>query len=213
MNDVIFYFKIGWEHIINTTALDHIFFIAALAAIYMLKDWKQVLILITAFTIGHAITLLLSAKNAIEVDSKLVEFLIPCTIVFTAVSNLFLKSFTPKAIRINYFLALFFGLIHGLAYAATLKWIIAEDQSFVLAWFSFSVGLELGQVLIVLIILLLTQLFVAILKLNRRYWVMLISVVVFGLALKMAIERWPWREKKDLRGMIMTMNEGNELKD
>jgi hypothetical protein len=83
----------------------------------------------------------------------------------------------------------------------------------VLAWFSFSVGLELGQVLIVLIILLLTQLFVAILKLNRRYWVMLISVVVFGLALKMAIERWPWREKKDLRGMIMTMNEGNELKD
>src|SRR5215204_4542904 len=96
MNDLVFYFKIGWQHIINKSALDHIFFIAALAAIYMLKDWKQVLILVTAFTIGHAITLILSAKDIINVDAGLVEFLIPCTIVFTALSNLFLKSFTTK---------------------------------------------------------------------------------------------------------------------
>ena len=203
MNDFTFYFKIGWEHIINKTALDHIFFIAALAAIYMLKDWRQVLILVTAFTIGHAITLVLSAKNIIEVNTNLVEFLIPCTIVFTALSNLFLKTFTPRSVRINYFLALFFGLIHGLAFAQTLKWLMAEDQSFWVDWLSFSVGLELGQILIVLMILLLAQVFVGFLKLNRHYWVMLISVVVLGLALKMAVERWPWREKKQTRGMIM----------
>ena len=209
MNDFTFYFKIGWEHIINKTALDHIFFIAALAAIYMLKDWRQVLILVTAFTIGHAITLVLSAKNIIEVNTNLVEFLIPCTIVFTALSNLFLKTFTPRSVRINYFLALFFGLIHGLAFAQTLKWLLAEDQSFWVAWLSFSVGLELGQILIVLMILLLAQVFVGFLKLNRHYWVMLISVVVLGLALKMAVERWPWREKKQTRGMIMMT--GNNL--
>ncbi len=203
MNDFVFYFKIGWEHIINKTALDHIFFIAALAAIYMLKDWRQVLVLVTAFTIGHAITLVLSAKNIITVDSNLVEFLIPCTIVFTALSNLFIKNFTPKSIRINYFLALFFGLIHGLAFATTLKWLIAEDQSFVVAWFSFSVGLELGQILIVFLILLLAQLFVGVLKLKRHHWVIFISVIVLSLALKIAIERWPWGEKKHLRGMIM----------
>lgn len=196
MNDFVFYFKIGWEHIISPTAIDHIFFVAALSAIYMLQDWKQVLILITAFTIGHAITLVLSAKNMVEIDATIVEFLIPCTIVFTAVSNLFLKNFTQQSIRINYFLALFFGLIHGLAFAETLKFMLARDQSFVTAWLSFSVGLELGQVLVVFLILLLAQLIVGILKLNRRYWVTVLSVIVMGLAVEMALDRWPWKEKK-----------------
>jgi hypothetical protein len=203
MNDFIFYFKIGWEHIINWSAVDHIFFVAALAAIYMLKDWKQVLILVTAFTGGHAITLILSAKNIITVNDGIVEFLIPCTIVITALSNLFLKNFTPRSIRINYFLALFFGLIHGLAFAQTLKWLLAEDQSFWTAWISFSAGLELGQILVVLLILLLAQLVVGVIKLNRHYWVIIISVVVLGLALEMAIDRWPWKEKKHTRALLI----------
>jgi hypothetical protein len=191
MSDFSFYFKIGWEHIINKEALDHIFFIAALAAIYLLKDWKQVLILVTAFTMGHSITLVLSTLDLIEVDSGLVEFLIPCTIVFTAIANLFQKSFTPRAIRVNYFLALFFGLIHGLAFANTLRMIIASDQNFALSMFSFSVGLELGQVLVVFTILLLAELFVHLLRVSRRDWVIFISALVFGLALEMAIQRWP----------------------
>jgi hypothetical protein len=211
MNDFIFYFKIGWEHIINWSAIDHIFFVAALAAIYMIKDWRQVLILITSFTIGHAITLVLSAKNIITVDESLVEFLIPCTIAITALSNLILKNFTPKSIRINYFLALFFGLIHGLAFAQTLKWLLAEDQSFWAAWISFSVGLELGQILVVLLILLLAQLVVGVFKLNRHYWVIIISVVVLGLALEMAIDRRPWRENKRVRAMVAKENNFRSL--
>ena len=191
MNDFIFYFKIGWEHIIDWSAVDHILFIAALAAIYMLKDWRQVLILVTAFTIGHAITLILSAKNIIRVNDQIVEFLIPCTIVITAISNLFLKTFTSKSVRINYFLALFFGLIHGLAFAQTLKWMLASDQSFWTAWLSFSIGLELGQILVVLMILLLAQILVGFLKLSRYYWVTIVSVLVLALALNIVIERWP----------------------
>ena len=191
MDDFSFYFKIGWGHIINKEALDHIFFIAALAAIYMIRDWKQVLILVTAFTIGHTTTRALSTLRIVEVPSKWVEFLIPCTIVFTAISNLFVKSFTPKSIRINYFLALFFGLIHGLAFANTLRMIIAEDQSFALSMFSFSVGLELGQILIVLIILVFSYFFINMLKISRREWVIFISAAVFALALEMAISRWP----------------------
>ena len=202
MNDFVFYFKIGWDHIINLKALDHIFFIAALAAIYMLKDWKQVLILVTAFTIGHTITLILSTKRMIEVDSDLVEFLIPCTIVLTAISNLFQKTFTVKAIRINYFLALFFGLVHGLAFANTLRMIIAADQSFALSMFSFSAGLELGQILIVFIILLTAQFFIASLKINRRYWVIFVSAAIFALALEMALQRIPGGEKKNFRAML-----------
>lgn len=195
MNDFTFYFSIGWEHIINAEALDHIFFIAALAAIYMLKDWRQVLILVTAFTVGHTITLVLSTKRIVEVNESWVEFLIPCTIVVTAVSNLFQKSFTSKAIRINYFLALFFGLIHGLAFANVLRLILAPEQSFALSMFSFSVGLESGQILIVFLILLLSQFFIGILKIQRLHWVIFLSAVVFGLAMEMALQRLPWNKK------------------
>ena len=106
-----FYFGWGWHHIMSWEALDHLLFITALAAIYLLKDWKQVLVLVTAFTIGHSLTLALSVLDIIRFPSNWVEFLIPCTIVVTAISNLFQKKFTPKSIRINYFLALFFGLI------------------------------------------------------------------------------------------------------
>ncbi len=191
MSDFGFYFKLGWEHIITIEALDHIFFIAALAAIYMLKDWKQVLILVTAFTIGHTITLALSSLDMVHVSSDWVEFLVPCTIVFTAVSNLFQKTFTPKSIRINYFLALFFGLIHGMAFANTLRMLIASDQSFAWAMFSFSVGLELGQVLIVFLILVLAQLLVGYIRIARRDWVIFLSAGVMALAMQMALERWP----------------------
>lgn len=196
MNDFVFYFSIGWQHIISVESLDHIFFIAALAAIYMLKDWRQVLILVTAFTLGHTITLVLSTKHILEVNSNLVEFLIACTIILTALSNLFQKSFTTKAIRINYFLALFFGLVHGLAFANTLRMILAEDQSFALSMFGFSVGLESGQILVVFIILLLSQFFIVVLRIQRIHWVIFVSAVVFGLALEMALQRWPWHAKK-----------------
>src|SRR4026208_84096 len=110
MSDFGFYFSLGWEHIISWDALDHQLFILALAAIYLLKNWKQVLVLVTAFTIGHTLTLALTVLNIIHFPSAWIEFLIPCTIVATAISNLFQKNFTPRSIRINYFLALFFGL-------------------------------------------------------------------------------------------------------
>lgn len=198
MNDFSFYFNIGWEHIITPEALDHILFIAALAAIYMLKDWRQVLILVTAFTIGHTITLFLSAKELIDVNTEIVEFLIPCTIAFTAITNLFQRSFTPKTIRINYFLALFFGLVHGLAFATTLRMILATNQSFALSMFSFSLGLETGQLLIVVLILVLSQLWIDVLKTERRHWVIFISAAVFSLSLQMAIQRWPWQQEEKI---------------
>jgi hypothetical protein len=191
MSDFSFYFRLGWDHIISLEALDHILFIASLAAIYMLKDWKQVLVLVTAFTLGHTITLILSTKELVVVNSRLVEFLIPLTIIATALSNLFQKSFTSCSVRINYFLALFFGLVHGLAFANVLRMILAKDQSFALSMFSFSVGLELGQLMVVLLILLLAQAIVHYMRVVRRDWVIFLSAAVFGLAVQMAAQRWP----------------------
>lgn len=200
MNDFGFYFNIGWHHIMTLEALDHILFVAALSAIYLLKDWKQVLVLITAFTVGHAITLFLSAKDLVRVDIATVEFLVPCTIALTAIFNLFQKSFTPKAVRINYFLALFFGLIHGMAFAETLRMILATDQSFALAMVSFSLGLEAGQILVVLLMLVLAQVLIHLLKVERRHWVIFLSAAVFSLSLQMALERIPGSEAEHTAG-------------
>lgn len=191
MSDFNFYFGLGWEHIMSWDALDHLLFIAALAAIYLLKDWKQVLILVTAFTIGHSLTLALSVLDVIRFPSNWVEFLIPCTIVITAISNLFQKQFTPRSIRINYFLALFFGLIHGLGFANTIRFMLAKDQSLGMGLFGFNVGLEVGQIVVVGTLLLITQALINSLKINRREWVIFLSAAIFSLALKMSLERLP----------------------
>lgn len=191
MGDMIFYFSLGWHHIISWDALDHILFITALAAIYTLPNWKQVLVLVTAFTIGHSITLFLSVTNTIRFSDRWVEFLIPCTIVATAVSNLFQHSFTHRSIRLNYYLALFFGLIHGMGFANTIRFMLAKDQHLGTSLFAFNAGLEAGQICVVAGLLLLSFLFVHKLKINRREWVVFISAAALSLALQMGIERIP----------------------
>lgn len=192
MQDFGLYFGLGWDHIISKNALDHQLFIAALAAIYLLKDWKQVLILVTAFTIGHSLTLALSVFELISFKDEWVEFLIPCTIVITAISNLFQKEFTPKSIRINYFLALAFGLIHGMGFANSIRFMLASDQSIGWSLFGFNVGLEVGQVVVVTGLLILAYLITNIFRVNRREWVIFLSAAVFGISLLMALERLPF---------------------
>lgn len=191
MGDFGFYFGLGWEHIISFDALDHQLFIAALAAIYLLKDWKQVLILVTAFTIGHSLTLALSVFDIIRFPSNWVEFLIPVTIVITTISNLFQKKFTERSIRINYFLALFFGLIHGMGFANSIRFMLAKDQNIGWGLFGFNVGLEVGQITVVLILLVVAHLIVNLSRINRKDWVIFLSASVFSLALKIALERIP----------------------
>ena len=191
MQDFGFYFGLGWEHIISADALDHQLFIIALAALYLWKDWKQVLILVTAFTIGHSLTLALSVFDLIRFDTGWVEFLIPCTIVITALSNLFQKKFTARSTRINYALALVFGLVHGMGFANSIRFILADDQNLGWSLLAFNLGLEAGQIVAVILLLILAHLFVTLMKVNRRDWVIFLSASVFGLALKMSLDRIP----------------------
>ncbi len=190
MSDFTFYFKWGWEHIISWDALDHILFVLALSAIYLLGNWKQVLVLVTAFTIGHSLTLALSVYQIVKVKGSLVEFLIPCTIIATAVFNFFQKDFTPRSLKLNYFLALFFGLIHGLGFANTIRESLAKDQTIGWSLFAFNIGLEAGQVVVVLSILLVSFLIVDKLHVKRKGWVWTLSGIAFCIALKMVIDRW-----------------------
>lgn len=191
MNDFSFYFGLGWEHIMSWDALDHLLFIASLAALYLLKDWKQVLILVTAFTIGHSLTLVLSVLDVVRFPSNWVEFLIPCTIIFTSVSNLYQRQITKRSVRINYALALLFGLIHGMGFANTIRFMMAGDQELGSSLLGFNLGLELGQVIVVFLILLVAHLVVTIWKVNRREWTIFLSAGTMALALKMALERIP----------------------
>lgn len=191
MSDVAFYFDTGWHHIISWTALDHILFIIALSAIYLAQNWKQVLVLVTAFTIGHSLTLALSVYDIIRINEKWVEFLIPCTIVATGVFNFLVKDFKPRSLRINYFLALFFGLIHGMGFANTIRFMLAKDEHIALPLLSFNIGLEAGQIVVVAFILLISFLLVNKLNLNRKWWVWALSGIAILIALNMVVDRWP----------------------
>ena len=191
MSDVAFYFATGWHHIISWDALDHILFIIALAAIYQLQNWKQVLVLVTAFTIGHSLTLALSVYDVIRFNEKWVEFLIPCTIIATAIFNFFVKDYTPKSLRVNYFLALFFGLIHGMGFANTIRFMLAKNQGIAVPLISFNIGLETGQVVAVAFILLISYLLVNKINLNKKWWVWSLSAIALFAGLIMVKERWP----------------------
>lgn len=192
MNDAWFYFVYGWEHIISFDALDHQLFILALTILFTLKDWKQVLILVTAFTVGHSVTLALSTLNILTVPDDIIEFLIPVTIVITALGNIIKKNTSPKSMQINYFFALFFGLIHGLGFANILKFMLAKGQSLGWSLLSFNIGLEVGQIVVVAVILVLAHLLINYLKVNRRYLIIFVSAIVLIIALKMSIERFPF---------------------
>lgn len=191
MNDFSFYFIEGWRHIISTDALDHQLFILALAVVYTFSDWKKVLILVTAFTIGHSLTLALSVLDVIRVSSPWVEFLIPVTIVLTAAWNM-INGKPVKNMNVNYFLALFFGLIHGLGFANSIRIMLASDQSLGWGLFGFNVGLEAGQIIVVFIILLLSKVLLDLVKVPQRIYIFVISLAVFVFAAKMAIERVPF---------------------
>lgn len=192
MQDFLFYLNLGWEHIISLDALDHQLFVLALIAIYSYSDWKKILVLVTAFTIGHSITLALSILDIVRVPSAWVEFLIPLTIVLTSLGNILTKSKKQSQNNFNYYLALFFGLIHGMGFANTARVMIAKSQSIALPLLGFNIGLEVGQIVIVLGILVLLFVLLNIFKVNKKDWVLFVSSGVFALSLKMTLERLPF---------------------
>jgi hypothetical protein len=191
MNDFNLYFQTGWQHIISWDALDHLLFIAALAAIYQWHNWRQVLVLVTAFTIGHSLTLALSVYDIYRFNQNWVEFLIPITIIITAVSNLILQKRLSTSLRLNYVLALLFGLIHGMGFANTIRFMLASDQKIAVPLVSFNLGLEVGQILVVALLLSAGWLLMKKLQLERKYWVVFWSVICVLQSTQMAWHRWP----------------------
>ncbi|WP_419869859.1 HupE/UreJ family protein [Chryseobacterium sp. CT-SW4] len=192
MQDFLFYLNLGWEHIISLDALDHQLFVLALITVYSYNDWKKILILVTAFTIGHSITLALSILDIVRVPSDWVEFLIPLTIVITSLDNIIMKNHKQSLMRMNYYLALIFGLIHGMGFANTARVMIAKSQSIAIPLLGFNIGLELGQIVIVGFILIILFILLKLFRINKKDWVLFVSSGVFALSLKMTLERIPF---------------------
>lgn len=185
MEEFSLYFVLGREHILDyANGYDHILFVIALCALYVWHDWKKILILVTAFTIGHSITLALATLRWISIKPELVEFLIPLTIFTTAVSNLFKKEevTSSKRIQINYVLALFFGLIHGMGFSNYLRALLGKSSSILSPLLAFNLGLELGQIIVVTLFLLISYILVDLMKVQRRDWKMIISSAIAGIA-------------------------------
>ncbi len=194
MSDFSIYLSLGAEHITDPNGYDHILFIIALAAIYTFREWKQVAILVTAFTIGHSITLALATLQVVSVSSAWIEFLIPVTILLTSIFNYFHKEEANKKSSVGgrYVTALFFGLIHGLGFSNFLRSLLGKETSLFEPLLAFNIGLELGQLLIVAAILLIALLFVGVLQVKRREWVLLLSGAAGGMSLVMMLERIPF---------------------
>lgn len=185
------YFQLGLEHILDFKAYDHILFIITLCAVYLFTDWKQVIILVTAFTIGHTTTLALSSLNILSINSRLVEFLIPLTIFLTAIANILFKQkdFSPILYRLKYMTALVFGLIHGMGFSNYLKSLLGMQANIVEPLFAFNLGLEIGQLVIVLGILTLASLIINYLKSSKREWSLILSGAGLGVSLILMFER------------------------
>ena len=193
MSTFSLYFKLGLTHILDIQGYDHILFVVALCALYLVRDWRKILILVTAFTVGHSVTLALATLGWVRINPDLIEFLIPVTIFITAVSNIIRKrgAALPKVAPLNYAFALFFGLIHGLGFSNYLRSLLGRGESLVVPLLSFNLGLELGQIVIVVVFLLASSLVVGMLGASRRDWKLVVSSAIAGIALMLMIEMFP----------------------
>jgi hypothetical protein len=193
------YLQLGFAHIADFAGYDHILFIVALCAIYRLAEWRKVAILVTAFTIGHSCTLALAALNWIPTNAKWIEFLIPITILVTAIYNVMARRFDQpeatfeKKLRLNYFFALIFGLIHGMGFSNFFRSLTMPGfgNQLLPQLFAFNVGVEFGQLSIVAMILGSSFFALEVFKVKQREWNLFISGAAAGLALVMALERIP----------------------
>lgn len=179
------YFKLGIDHILDPNGYDHILFVTTLCALYRPEQWKKLVILVTAFTIGHSLTLALAALDMVSVNPVLIEILIPVTIILTGLFNIYTVTKShenDKNVMFNYILSLGFGLIHGLGFSNYFKAILGNEESIVKPLFAFNLGVEAGQIIIVVFVAAVAFLLLNIFKLPKKYWTITVSLVAILVA-------------------------------
>lgn len=192
MENFWLYFNLGFDHVLDPSAYDHVLFIGVLVAAYSLQQWKRILALVSLFTLGHCLSLALAAFDILSFDASIIEFLIPLSIVLTAFFNLFTASKDVKGSKsaVLYAVTLFFGLVHGFGFSTYFNMLSEGTVDIGLMLLEFALGIEASQIVVVLGILLLSFIFQKLLRFSKRDWVLIISSVVLGLSLPLLAENW-----------------------
>jgi hypothetical protein len=195
MSEFWLYFEIGLKHVLDWNGYDHVLFLIALTVPYAFKDWKRVLILVSLFTLGHTLALLLSVYGVVVIKANLVEFLIPITILIVALFDLFTagKSEKKESITFVAFITTFFGIIHGLGFSNYFKTILPGNSSEkLLPLLEFALGIEAAQLIVVFIVLLLSYVTQTAFRFSKRDWTLVMSSFVIGVVLPMIINSEIW---------------------
>jgi hypothetical protein len=184
------YFTEGVQHITDLRGYDHMLFLAALSASYSWENWKKVIWLVTAFTLGHFTTLILAGLDIVRFSSDLVEFLIPCTIAFTAATNL-ARLRKPDDGLVIYLVVVIFGLIHGMGFSSYFRMISSSNDQLIWSLLAFNFGVEAGQLLIVSAILTLYWGLHRVTGIDKILWKACVSALVLLVSLYLVKENWP----------------------
>ncbi|MCM5662348.1 HupE/UreJ family protein [Galbibacter mesophilus] len=190
MDQFWFYFKLGLDHVLDINAYDHVLFFIALIVPYTFANWKKILWLVTMFTIGHTLSLILATYGVVRISSSLVECLIPVTIFITAVFNIFTagKGAKNEKFGLTFFTTLFFGLIHGLGFSTYFKQIVASSSNKIIPLLEFALGIEASQIIVALVVLIIGFLIQSVFRFNKRDWIMVTSSIVVGFVIPMLLD-------------------------
>lgn len=194
MENFWFYTQLGLNHVLDISAYDHILFLAALTVPFDLKQWRSILLLATFFTIAHCTSLALSVFDILVMDIALIEFLIPVTICLTAIFNLFYASANEfnKNIILHVLAVNFFGLIHGFGFSNYFRMLVAEEEEKMTSLFAFATGIELSQLIVILVVLFFAYLIESVLKVQKSFFVIAASILILLITIPMLIETFPW---------------------
>ena len=188
------YLRLGFEHISDLAGLDHILFLVALCAVYRVAQWRRLTVLVTAFTVGHSVTLALSSLGAFSIPSNIIEFLIPTTILATALHNVLSRpsAETTSGMSKNYAMALFFGFIHGMGFSNFFRALLMRDDSIFVPLLGFNLGIELGQLMVVGVIVGVSYIFLNVIGTKHRDWNVFVSGAAAGISLLLMFENKFW---------------------
>jgi hypothetical protein len=196
MSEFWIYFQIGLKHVLDINSYDHVLFLIALAVPFSFNDWRRIVLLVSLFTIGHTVALMLSVFGVLVIKVAIVELLIPITILITALFNLFTAGKTGKRESVNlvFFITLFFGIIHGLGFSNYFKDLLGGSAaSKVMPLVEFALGIEAAQIVVVFVVLILSYIVQTIFRFSKRDWALVMSAIIIGVVLPMIIENEIWK--------------------
>jgi hypothetical protein len=194
LEDFWFNLKLGLFHVLDWTAYDHILFLIALVAAYSINQGKRVFWLVTIFTLGHTLSLVLAAYDVVKISSEWIEFLIPVSILFTALYNIiFAKKHIEKS-KVNalYGFTLFFGLVHGFGFSSYFNMVSQAAESKLVMLVEFALGVELSQLFVVIPVLILGFIFQNVFNMSKKDWILISCSIVVGLCIPILRETWIW---------------------